>query len=158
MYTKKLLPIVVAGALTGIVACGGDSPVTPTPTATATTPPPATSTPTPTTPPPAPPADAVITLTGSYSCLDPWCDYAHFDLTLKNTGGVGANLNFIRVENKNGQPILELGADHFINAFGNNRLEAGETLDFVLTAQLGYVVIVGYRDDNGNIGQAEYYP
>jgi hypothetical protein len=153
MYTNKLLPILIAGVLTSIMGCGGDSPSTPTPTATPT--PTVTATPAPT---PAPPADAVVTLTGSYRCLDPFCDFAAFNLTLRNTGGVGANLNFIRVENQNGQPILELGADHFINTFGDNRLEADQTLDFVLTAQLGYVVIVGYGDDNGNTGQAKYFP
>lgn len=152
MHAKKLLLILIAGTVAGIMACG-DSTTTPTPTPTSSP----TSGTTPT-PPPAPPADAVLTLTGSYECLDQWCDYAFFTLTLRNTGGVGANLNFIRVENKNGQPILELGADHFINAFGSNRLEAGDTLDFVLTSQLGYVVIVGYGDDNGNKGQAEYFP
>lgn len=151
MNRRSLFLILIVGVLAGTLACGdGDSPSAPT---TTTTPPP-TSTP----PPPAPPADAIITLTGSYECLDPFCDFALFQLRLENSGGVGANLNFIRVENRNEQPILELGADHFINTFGNNRLEAGEVLDFVLTAQLGFVVIVGYGDDNGNVGQAKYFP
>lgn len=123
-------------------------PSTTTPTTTATTTPPVPTT----------PANAEISLTGTFECVDPFCDFAAFDLTLRNTGGVGANLNFIRIENRDMVPILELGADHFINAFGNNRLEAGATMDFVLNGQLGFVVIVGYRDDNGNRGEARYFP
>ena len=72
------------------------------------------------------------------------------------SGGVGANLNFIRIENRNGQPVLELGADHFINAFGNNRIEAGETLDFVLNAQLGYVLVIGYKGDTSARAEARW--
>jgi len=150
MNTKLVSFLVVIVVMT-MMACGGDSPSsttspdpTPTPT-TATTPPPA-------------PTNAVITLTGSFECTDSFCDDATFDLTLRNTGGVGANLNFVRIENRNRQAILELGADHFNNAFGNNRLEAGATLDFVLTGPLGFVVIVGYRDDNRNSGEVEYFP
>ena len=137
------LLICVVTVMVTMWGCGSNSSSTPT-----STPPPAATTPP--APPPAP-ADAVITLTGIFECLNRFCDNAAFDLILRNTGGVGANLNFIRVENRNGQPILELGADHFINTFGNNRrLEAGETMEFVLTSQLGFVVIVGYGDDNGN--------
>jgi hypothetical protein len=151
MNAKRLFAIFfVLGVAASFLACGDEGPATPTPPPTTTVPPVST--------PPAPPADAVVTLTGSHECLDPWCDFAAFRLTLRNTGGVGANLNYIRVENLSGRPILELGASHFINTFGNNRLEAGQTLDFVLTAQLGYVVIVNYRDDNGKTGDAKYFP
>jgi len=139
----KLAPILVVIVMT-MMACGGDSSSTTTPTPTPT--------PTP------PPTNAVITLTGSFECTDSFCDGAIYDLTLRNTGGVGANLNFVRVENRNRQAILELGASHFKNFLGGNRLEAGARLDFLLTGQLGFVVLVGYRDDNGNRGEAEYFP
>jgi len=93
--------------------------------------------------------NAELQLGGSWACTDSFCDTAQFDLVLKNTGGVGANLNFIRIENRSGQPILELGADHFVNAFGNNRIEAGQTLEFVLNGPLGFMLVIGSRDDNG---------
>ena len=47
------------------------------------------------------------------------------------------------------QPVAELGADHFINAFGSNVLPAGGTLDLQLTAQLGFYGVLGYSDYTG---------
>ena len=95
---------------------------------------------------------AVLVLTGSYTviCLDPTCDFAEYDLSLTNSGGVGANLNYIRGENANYSPIWEFGSEHIIRHFGNNRIEAGETKEAVFEAHIGAYIAIGYKDDLGN--------
>ena len=102
------------------------------------------------TPVPPPRTPANLQISGSYTCTNRLCHAAIYDITLENTGGANANINFIRIENRRQQPVLELGADHFINAFGSNRLSAGNKLIFQLNAQLGFYLVLGYGDYTGN--------
>ena len=117
MLMRRSALFLLIGVLAG---CGDEGDSTPTSPAPAPT---TTRQPTPR-PAPAPRRPADISLAGEYECTTKFCDSAVFSLSLTNTGGVGANLNFIRGENRNFEPIWEYGADHFVNAFGNNRLEA----------------------------------
>jgi hypothetical protein len=132
------------------VACNGDSSSTgPTPT---------TPTTTTTTTVPLPPADAELEFTGKYKCIDPWCDAAEFEMVLTNTGGVGADIICLRGKNKNAQTVIQLCADHFVNNLGTNRVEAGGRLEWLLRAQLVYVYVIEYRDDNRVHGEVSWYP
>ena len=127
-------------------ACGKDKAASPT--APAAPPPVATSTPAPTTRQP-----ANIVFEGGYECTDRFCDIATYSLRVTNTGGVGANLNYLRGENRNATPIWEYGADQIIQYFGTNRLEVRETKEALVPAQLGAFVVLGYTDDLRNNGE-----
>ena len=108
---------------------------------------------------PPPPTDAVITLSGVYECLTSFCDYANFIFEAKNSGGVRANLNYIRASNQQGSAVWELGSDHIVNASGTNVVPAGSSMFFVITSgQLTFYYSVGYRDANGNKGEAHWFP
>ena len=121
--------------LCAVFAGCGDSKSTPTAPATAQTPRAAPQ-------PPARPAN--LELEGSYKCVTRFCDNAIYELSLTNTGGRTANINYLRGENRNDQPIWEFGANVFIEVFGTNQLNPGETLSSTFRRQLGYYLTVGY--------------
>ena len=140
MFTRKI----VFGFVTLLFSAGCGDGGSNTPTSPAPTPPPAA-----TVPPPPSRTPADIRVSGSYECADRFCDSANYAFQLVNNGGADANLNFIRIENRRMDPVLELGADHFINTFGSNVLPVGGQLDFQLRAQLGFYVVLGYGDYTG---------
>ena len=137
----KYIPFIF---LLTLSACGSDKSSSPT----APTPAPAAA-PVAAAPVPPPRTPAKLQISGSYTCTNRFCDAAIYDITLENTGGANANINFIRIENRQFQPVLELGADHFINTFGSNLLPAGNKVDFQLNAPLGFYLVIGYRDYAG---------
>ena len=145
---RRAALFLLVGVLAGCGDDGGNTPTSPAPAPTTTRQP---------RPVPAPRRPADISLTGEYECTTSFCDYAVFSLSLTNTGGVGANLNFIRGENRNFEPIWEFGADHFVNALGHNRLAAGGGIDLGFRAQLGFYIAIGYTDDLRNRGVARFY-
>ena len=138
----KRIAGVLAGVLFAVVMAGcGDSKSTPTAPATP-----------PVAPAPAPAPQrtpANIQIMGSWECTDRFCDYADFELRLVNNGGADANLNFLRIENRRMEPVLELGANYFIETFGSNVLRAGGKLDIRGRAQLGFFGALSYRDYTG---------
>ena len=137
MYKRTAGLVLLAAVMAGC----GDSPTT------APTPPP----PPPTAAPPPPPArPANIQLEGFYNCVTRFCDDADYELSLSNTGGRPANINYLRGENRNDQPIWEFGANVFIEVFGTNQLNPGETLTATFRRQLGYYLTVGYGADGQN--------
>ncbi len=117
-----LLAVVMAGC--------GDSKSTPT--APATT--------------PAPPN---LELSGSYECTNRFCDNATYSIELTNTGGETANVNYVRGENRNEQPIWEFGANVFIETYGTNKIGPGEVFSGTFVRQLGFYIVVGYGDQRG---------
>ena len=124
-----------------LVGCG-DSPTT----TSAPTPPPPTPPPVAPSPPVTP---ANLVLSGSYECTNRFCDSATYSIELTNTGGETANVNYIRGENRNDQPIWEFGANTFIEMFGTNRLQPGQTFAGQFVRQLGFYIVVGYGDARG---------
>jgi hypothetical protein len=150
MFTKGGLLIYFLLACL-FVGCGDDGPATPTPTPT----------PAPT---PSPPAaakikvdvvDAGVLASGQGNLL-------FMDLKMVESGGLGANINFIRVEifkaTGEFEERQEIGADDIIDETGSNRLEKNATREeswvllFRATIKSGRLlnVTVGFTDDAGN--------
>lgn len=90
-----------------------------------------------------------LTVTSRRECADFFCDTSFYNLTFRNTGTVGLNIDFLRGFNASGNPIFEIGSDKFIRAFGSNRVGPGEELVGVLNAQTAFSLLIQYTGDNG---------
>jgi hypothetical protein len=134
-----------------VVGCGGDSGTTPTPTTTTTSV-------------PAGPSAANITLTiiGAGALGSGQGNLVQFQIRLQESAGLGANINFIRVDvyRATGQfeERQEIGSGQIVNQTGTNRLNANETrnmtvtIGFNATIKSGRIIrfTVGMTDDRGN--------
>ena len=145
----SLLVLTLALSLTG---CGGDSggsTTTPTPTPT-----PAPALPT--------SADIDVEILGSGAATSGQGNAVIFILEIVESGGLGANINFIRVDvfRATGEFVerSEVGAGEITRQTGTNRLLANETRE--LTVVMGFratvksgrtiTLTVGMTDDQGN--------
>jgi hypothetical protein len=133
-----------------MIGCnGGDSVVTPTTTTTSV--------------PPGPDAAVIIlTVLDAAYAAGGQGNLVGFQFRLQETAGLGANMDFIRVEifRPTGEFIerQEGGAGEIINQLGSNRLEANQTREetvvfgFRATVKKGRLIrfTVGMTDDKGN--------
>ncbi|HSF17498.1 MAG TPA: hypothetical protein VLK65_18285 [Vicinamibacteria bacterium] len=124
------------------------------------------TTPTPPPPPPPPPtpsmANIEVEINNPQAFASGMGNLFTFDLTMRETAGLGANINFARlaVFRATGEleEIQEIGADQIIQGAGDNRLEGsttetvGVTFFFRATIKVGrqMELTVGFTDDKGN--------
>ena len=133
------------------VACG-DSPTT----TTAPTPP----------PPPAPTLPSEANISGSVLrrvlVTSGQGNFLAFEFELIESGGLGANMNFVRFEMYGAdgrfRERIELGANEIVRDLGTGRIEANQTRRFTVggvlrtAIKLGQIVnvLIGITDDGGN--------
>jgi hypothetical protein len=144
-----LAPALAAGLAVGLVACGGDMPgPTPLPAPTPT---------------PAPrKASVAMSLANATVGVSPRAGFRYrleFDVTVRESAGVGADLNFLRVDflDANGGLLerQEAGANRL------SRLPAGGTLadhavvDFNTGGVAVALVSLNLTDDGGNTQEAQ---
>jgi hypothetical protein len=151
MSKKMMFCALVAFSL--LIGCGDDGPTTPTP---APMPPAPSPAPTPAA------ADIDVEVVEAFVLATGQGNLLLMDLKMVESGGLGANINFIRVEifkaTGEFEERQEIGADEIIDASDSNRLEANQTreeswgLVFRATIKSGRLlrVTVGFTDDAGN--------
>lgn len=136
--------------LVGLASCNGDSPTGNTMTTTSTT-----ST-------VMPPAEISIDISDAEAFSSGMGNLFRFNLTMTESAGTGANINFARLELLRAtgevEEVQEIGSDIIVAASGDNRLEGNtsETVNvtffFRATVKRGRQlrVTVGFTDDLGN--------
>jgi hypothetical protein len=143
-------PLALACLVLTLYSCNGDGPTNGTTTSSSTT-----ST-------VRPPASISISIANPRAFVSGGGNAFQFDLTLTESAGTGANIDFARLElfRATGEleEVQEIGANDIIAGVGNNRLEgsttetATVTFFFRATVKKGRTlrVTVGFTDDLGN--------
>lgn len=82
------------------------------------------------------------------------------DLTIRETAGLGGNIDFLRLEGKGHGGTYEkaeIGSDLVVSALGTNRVSASSTWSYRvrwgwnMQNALGYKITVQLTDDNGHV-------
>ena len=149
----KILPVMLACLLTLAAGCGdgnNSSTTAPTPTPTPTPPQPSQ-------------ASITVEVLGFGAVASGSGNLFAIGLRLTETAGVGANINFIRLEvfraTGEFEERQEIGAGQITSQTGSNRLAANSTRDlnpvlftFNATVKSGRIIRVttGFTDDRGN--------
>jgi len=132
-----------AGAMMlALVACGGDTVVKPTP------------------PPPQPPARLTATFANATWDLSPRANFNYrlaFDITVRESAGTGAKLNFLRADfrDPNGRFLerQEAGSNVLSRIAGNGTLSDRITVDFNDGNTSSALITLNATDDLGNTSE-----